>query len=733
MSGVSVVICTHQPQRRADLAEAIDSVLAQTMPALEIVLVVDHQPVLEARLRTELPGVLVVPNEGPRGASGARNTGAALASGEWLAFLDDDAVAEPEWLAHLTKASKDPAVLGVGGRITPLWSRPRPPWFPDEFAWVVGASYRGLPPDGGIVRNVWTGSMLVSREVFDAVGGFRVGFGKTGGRSAPEDTDFCLRAARAFPGRVWRYEPGALVGHRVPAQRCTVGFFLRRCYAEGRGKVELARLLSGAEGMSSELSHARTLPAAVLREFRAGAVRRGLMIVAGLGAVAAGAVRGLCAPKATHAEVSFRPTRIGEIELSRPLPSIPATEGDRRFGAALLLARWYSEPLALVDIPLTRDATRADVAAAVWPAVRDAVAVRMAAVGARAPDSLPEGGLRLTGPSPFLAERERAVTAGPLVSVVVCTRDRAALLPACLNAVMAQDYPRFEVVVVDNVPSTDAVARLVADLGDRALPVRRIVEPRPGLAWARNRGLSAAHGAYVAFLDDDGRPDRHWLAEIVHGFAIAPNVAGVGGVILPAALDTPAQCWFERFGGHSKGRGFTAEIFDAASHDRQHPLYPLPPFGTGANMAFSKDALTRIGGFDVALGAGTAVHGGEDTAAISDLMLSGATFVYWPAAVMWHHHRDDFAALEAQLRGYGAGLTAFYTRALRDPDNLPVLARLLPSALHDLRGRDSVRTATMGEDYPRALRRAHLRGMLAGPAAYVRSSVTQGNVRRRTR
>ena len=423
---------------------------------------------------------------------------------------------------------------------------------------------------------------------------------------------------------------------------------------------------------------------------------------------------------------TFAPTRIGEVELSEPLLPVPATDGDRRYGTARLLVRWYSEPLALVDVPLDADgATPAEVAAAVWPAVRDAVGARLDVT----PSALPVEGIRLPCPPPYLVARQRGIVSAPAVTVVVCTRDRAALLPGCLDAVAAQDYPNYEVVVVDNAPTTDAVAKVVAERRAGALPLSRIVERRPGLAWARNTGLSVAHGRYVAYLDDDGRPDRHWLAEIVHGFSAAPDVAGVSGVILPAVLDTPAQNWFERFGGHSKGRGFTAEIFDAASHRRQHPLYPLPPFGTGANMAFDRDALAAIGGFDVALGAGTAVHGGEDTAAICDLMLTGATFVYWPGAVMWHHHRAEFAELADQLRGYGAGLTAFYTRALGRPRHVAMLARLLPEALHDLRGKDSVRTATMGEDYPPALRRAHLRGMLAGPAAYARSRVAQRRMR----
>jgi glycosyltransferase involved in cell wall biosynthesis len=253
--------------------------------------------------------------------------------------------------------------------------------------------------------------------------------------------------------------------------------------------------------------------------------------------------------------------------------------------------------------------------------------------------------------------------------------------------------------------------------------VRRLVEPRPGLSWARNMGLHAATGRIVAYLDDDEHPDRHWLAELARGFTAAPRVAGVSGVVLPAVLDTPAQRMYEEFGGHSKGRGFTAEVFDAASHARQHPLYPLPPFGVGASMAFDRAALLRTGGFDVALGAGTLTRGGEDTAVIADLMLAGGTFVYWPGAVMWHEHRRTVAEVAQQLNGYGSGLIAFYVRALlRDPlATLAALVRLVPRALHDLRGKDSVRTATMTERYPAELRRASRRGMLAGPYRYLRS------------
>ena len=345
-------------------------------------------------------------------------------------------------------------------------------------------------------------------------------------------------------------------------------------------------------------------------------------------------------------------------------------------------------------------------------------------------------GLRLPWPPAYQVGRAGALRNAPPASVIVCTRDRAEKLADCLAAALRQDYPDFEVIVVDNAPATDAVEHLVAQLnagGTAGVPLRRVTEPRPGLSWARNTGLAAASGKIVAYLDDDEHPDRHWLAELARGFTRGRNVTGVSGLVLPAALDTPAQGLYEQFGGHSKGRGLTPEVFDRASHDRQHPLYPLPAFGVGASMAFDRAALLRVGGFDVALGAGTPAMAGEDTAAIADLMLDGGTFVYWPGAVMWHVHRETIPEVERQLNGYGSGLTAFYARAvLRDPRRLATLARLAPRALRDLSGAGSVRTATMSAGYPDSLRRASRHGMLAGPARYLRSRWVQAQVRART-
>jgi O-antigen biosynthesis protein len=426
--------------------------------------------------------------------------------------------------------------------------------------------------------------------------------------------------------------------------------------------------------------------------------------------------------------MSFSPVKVCEIELSEPVSGITAPG----HGSARVLARWYSEPLAVVDIPLCDGAADASqVAQALWLSVEQPVTARCS-TATYGPQALRESGLQLPWPPSYQLGLATTLRNAPSASVIICTRDRAERLDTSLTAVLRQDYPDFEIIVVDNVPVTDAVADLVASrnaAGTGGVPLRRIVETRPGLSWARNTGLHAASGRIVAFLDDDEHPDLHWLAELARGFTLGKGVTGVSGLVLPAVLDTPAQCLYEQFGGHSKGRGLAPQVFDVASHATQHPLYPLPAFGVGASMAFDRSALIRIGGFDVALGAGTPARAGEDTAAIADLMLDGGTFVYQPGAVMWHEHRAEFSEMERQLDGYGSGLTAFYTRTvLRHPRRLLALARLAPRALRDLRGKDSVRTATMSDDYPAALRRASVRGMLSGPFRYLRSRQAQTRI-----
>ena len=292
----SVVIAAHELQRSADLTRAVASALSQQPRPHEVVVAVDNNPDLYEWVRRELPGAVPVHNQGVGGASATRNAGAWVAAGSVLAFLDDDAVARPGWLQNLTAPLARPDVVGVGGHVEPVWLGRTPGWMPEEFLWVVGASYRGLPGSAAPVRNVWSENMAVARADFWAVGGFREGFGKSGHVSRPEDTDFCIRLTTMLEGRTWWYEPSARVGHSVPPHRGTFRFFVRRCYNEGQGKAEMAALLGPHEGLRDERRHAsKTLPRGVRREVRqavAGrdfvAAARATAICAGLGAAGLG-------------------------------------------------------------------------------------------------------------------------------------------------------------------------------------------------------------------------------------------------------------------------------------------------------------------------------------------------------------------------------------------------------------------------------------------------------------
>ncbi|MFI9722523.1 glycosyltransferase family 2 protein [Streptomyces sp. NPDC052396] len=299
--GVSVVICAYTEDRWQDILAAVASVAAQSYPALETLVVVDHHPVLRRRLARHFAGgrrVRVLANTGPRGLSAGRNTGVAAAVGEVVAFLDDDAVAERDWLHHFAHAYTDPRVMAVGGRTQPVWaSRRRPAWFPEEFDWVVGCSYRGLPPGRTVVRNVLGGNASFRRSALVTVGGFASGIGRDGQRLplGGEETELCIRLARAVPDALLLIDDRAVIHHRVPAARERFGYFGTRAYAEGLSKALVARSVGAGAGLASERRYTtRVLPAGVARGLRdallgrpGGAGRAGA-IVAGLAVTTGG-------------------------------------------------------------------------------------------------------------------------------------------------------------------------------------------------------------------------------------------------------------------------------------------------------------------------------------------------------------------------------------------------------------------------------------------------------------
>ncbi len=297
----SVIICAYTDERWQELCQAVRSVETQTLPPREIIVVIDHNAGLLARGRAALPGAQVIENAGPRGLSGARNSGVTAASGAIIAFLDDDAAAAPDWLARLAARYGDPVVIGVGGAINPVWATARPAWFPEEFDWVVGCSYRGLPRETAAVRNLIGANMSFRRQVFAAIGGFRSEIGRVGQRPLGcEETEFCIRAGERFRGSTFIYEPLAQVQHHVPAGRARWSYFRRRSHAEGLSKAQVSRFVGSRAGLASERSYTlHTLPAGIARGMQealfhhdfSGLLRAGT-IVAGLTMTGLGYVGG---------------------------------------------------------------------------------------------------------------------------------------------------------------------------------------------------------------------------------------------------------------------------------------------------------------------------------------------------------------------------------------------------------------------------------------------------------
>ena len=248
---VTVVICCFSDERYDAVRDAIRSAENLDPPAAEVIVVVDHNPALQDRLERLGLDVRLTSNSEQRGLSGARNSGIAASSGDLVVFLDDDAEADPAMLGHLRSAVAGGA-LGSVARIDPAWSGRRPAWFPDEFLWVFGCTYLGLAP--GPVRNLIGAAMCVRRSVFERVGGFHDGLGRTHA-SLPlgcEETELCIRARRTDPGAVFIYEPAALCRHRISDQRATWRYFVRRCYAEGLSKAQLAAMSPSSDSPSSD-------------------------------------------------------------------------------------------------------------------------------------------------------------------------------------------------------------------------------------------------------------------------------------------------------------------------------------------------------------------------------------------------------------------------------------------------------------------------------------------------
>jgi len=415
----------------------------------------------------------------------------------------------------------------------------------------------------------------------------------------------------------------------------------------------------------------------------------------------------------------FEPMGVIDIEVGRPLPELTGASagGPRRVRA---LVKLHDRPLMEADLDVGEHGRAADeVAEEVWRLAAPAVVDHLRQDGLGPVEGLGAAGIAAAGMPRCRLHRRAVMAAAPMATVVVATRDRPQSLSQCLDSILSLEYPAFEVVVVDNDPSTAEAAGVVAERTAAGANVRYVLEQRRGLAAAHNRGLAEATGSIIAFTDDDVVVDRHWLAAIAEGFSVSPDVGCVTGLIVPAELRTPAQLWVEEYGF---SKGFARRLYDMAANRPPDPLFPFTAgrFGSGANMAFRADVLAAIGGFDPAVGTGTLARGGDDLVSFFRIVTGGWALAYEPSAIVRHRHRDDYASLRRQAYGYGVGLTAFLASSLStQPRQLPKLLARIPAGLSY--GRTLRSPDANGSSYPRALTWVERRGMAVGPFAYAAS------------
>jgi len=309
------------------------------------------------------------------------------------------------------------------------------------------------------------------------------------------------------------------------------------------------------------------------------------------------------------------------------------------------------------------------------------------------------------------------------ISIIVCTRNRTKQLTECLKSLLELEYNNtYEIIIVDNAPDNEDTYDLVKNF-----PLHYVREERPGLDWARNRGIVEARHNIVAFTDDDVQVDRYWLQAIAKGF-LNPEVMAVTGYVAPAELETSAQSLFE-LGYGGMGHGFRQKrIQRGVLIDRQ--LLWASSFGVGANMAFRSSVFDKIGMFDVALDVGTPSRGGGDIEMFHRLVAKGHLLIYEPGMLVYHTHRQSIAALRKQIADNGCSFGCYLINCFRKRTvaRTSILTFFLFDWLYRWNLKNLLRRSGK---IPRYLSLIELMGMLKSPFAYRATQIHARKIKER--
>jgi len=253
---VSVVLCTYDIDLYDDFSEAVTSILNQTYDEIELVIVVDGTEAVYERVHKKYgdqDDIVVHCNEENCGLLASRNRGAKLASGDIVAFIDDDAVADETWIESLVKAYESENAIAAGGKMTPRWVAGKPGFLPDEFYWLVGVTHRGFADSDGEIRNTFGSNISFRRDVFLNLGGFatKIGCRKRDKNLQGGETELCARMQRKY-GRGVGYVPDAEVEHKVFDYRTEPKWLFERAFWQGYSKRAMETLVPDSSDDENE-------------------------------------------------------------------------------------------------------------------------------------------------------------------------------------------------------------------------------------------------------------------------------------------------------------------------------------------------------------------------------------------------------------------------------------------------------------------------------------------------